>query len=56
MMDDSTVGTTLDEMTADGQHWQSYYNVQEAISGAAPGTRPDWLLLHLPPGEATSTP
>jgi hypothetical protein len=56
VMDDPTVVTTINEMTAGGQRWQSYYNVQETLPGAAPGTRPDWLLMHVPPGEASSTP
>jgi 4-amino-4-deoxy-L-arabinose transferase-like glycosyltransferase len=56
VMDDPTVEGRIDEMTAAGQNWEAYYNVQKAVPGAVPGTRPDWLMVHLPPTEAGSTP
>jgi hypothetical protein len=55
VMDDSRVVETIDEMAADG-NWKDYYNLQEAVPGAAPGTRPDWQMVHIPLGEAISTP
>lgn len=54
VMDDSTVVGRIDEMAAGGQNWKGYYNVQEAVPGVVPGTRPDWLMVHLPPSEASS--
>jgi hypothetical protein len=55
VIDDSTMAEMIDKMVG-GQNWKSYYNVQKPVPGAATGTRPDWLMMHLPSGEASSTP
>jgi len=47
VIDDSTMAEMIDKM-AGGQDWKSYYNVQEPVPGAMSGTRPDWLMMHVP--------
>jgi hypothetical protein len=56
VLDDPTVVEEIGKMAASGKDWQGYYNVQGTVPGAALGTRPDWVMLHRPPGGARFTP
>ncbi len=51
VVDDSNMVEMVDTM-AGGPDWKSYYNLQGPIPGVAPGTRPNWLMMHNPPGNA----
>jgi hypothetical protein len=55
LVDNSKIVETVDKLAGD-QNWKSYYNLQGPVPGAAPGTRPNWLMMHLPPVEASPTP